>query len=219
MLKLKRCWKKLLGGTEFLLPPIPNTLFQRDPSCWIYNGVTCNPMYWPARKPESLVQRAIYKFHPIFKDADFHIWWGDSDEDYGNCNIRGRRCDADRQRCRPDWNGRAHDPSSRHTSRPRIVSATSCHPRLACLMPKSRAAMHLDTVFTFCDRDLVTIFREVVDQIRCYIVYPTDDQGGFEICKEPRSTPGCCPGSSWTQQASGGRDWRKCIPGGARAMG
>ena len=35
----------VLGGTSFLIPPIPNTLFQRDPSCWIYNGVTCNPMY------------------------------------------------------------------------------------------------------------------------------------------------------------------------------
>ena len=31
--------------TDFLIPPIPNTLFQRDPSCWIYQGVTCNPMY------------------------------------------------------------------------------------------------------------------------------------------------------------------------------
>ena len=39
---------------------------------------------------------------------------------------------------------------------------------IGCLMPKSRAAMHLDTVFSFCDRDLVTAFREVVDQIRCY---------------------------------------------------
>src|SRR5207247_1140475 len=37
-----------LGGTDFIIPPVPNTLFQRDPSCWIYNGVTCNPMYWPA---------------------------------------------------------------------------------------------------------------------------------------------------------------------------
>ncbi|MGH9885961.1 MAG: arginine deiminase family protein, partial [bacterium] len=37
------------GQSEFLLPPIPNTLFQRDPSCWIYGGVTVNPMFWPAR--------------------------------------------------------------------------------------------------------------------------------------------------------------------------
>jgi len=57
---------------------------------------------------------------------------------------------------------------------------------VGCLMPKSRAAMHLDTVFTFCDRDLVTIFREVVDQIRCYTIYPADDQGRLEVCKEPK---------------------------------
>ena len=43
------------GGTDFIIPPIPNTLFQRDPSCWIYHGVTCNPMFWPARKPETLL--------------------------------------------------------------------------------------------------------------------------------------------------------------------
>ena len=72
-----------------MLPPIPNTLFQRDPSCWIYNGVTCNPMYWPARKPETLLQRAVYKFHPHFKDGDFKIWWGDSDEDFANASMEG----------------------------------------------------------------------------------------------------------------------------------
>ena len=72
----------VLGGTSFLIPPIPNTLFQRDPSCWIYDGVTCNPMYWPARQPETLLQRAVYRFHPHFKDGDFKIWFGDSDEDF-----------------------------------------------------------------------------------------------------------------------------------------
>jgi arginine deiminase len=55
---------------------------------------------------------------------------------------------------------------------------------VACLMPKSRAAMHLDTVFSFCDRDAVTMFREVVDQIQCYSVYPTDDERGYAVCKE-----------------------------------
>ena len=34
---------------------------------------------------------------------------------------------------------------------------------IGCLMPKSRAAMHLDTVFSFCDRDLVTIYEDVVE--------------------------------------------------------
>ena len=45
----------------FVLPPVPNSLFQRDPSCWIYNGVTVNPMYWPARRREALNMLTIYK--------------------------------------------------------------------------------------------------------------------------------------------------------------
>ena len=54
--------REVLSESEFILRPIPNALFQRDPSCWIYGGVTCNPMFWPARKPETLVQRTVYKF-------------------------------------------------------------------------------------------------------------------------------------------------------------
>ncbi|MGO4841442.1 arginine deiminase family protein, partial [Rhizobiaceae sp. 2RAB30] len=62
----KSMMSEAFGEAEFILPPIPNTLFQRDPSCWIYGGITCNPMYWPARKPETLLQRAVYKHHPSF---------------------------------------------------------------------------------------------------------------------------------------------------------
>jgi arginine deiminase len=55
---------------------------------------------------------------------------------------------------------------------------------VGCLMPKSRAAMHLDTVFSFCDRDVVTLFRDVVDQIQCYSMYPADKGDGYEIKKD-----------------------------------
>ncbi|KIZ38648.1 arginine deiminase, partial [Raoultella ornithinolytica] len=76
-----------LSATEFILRPVPNALFQRDSSCWIYGGVTCNPMFWPARKPETLFQRAVYKFHPLFTENECHIWWGDSDEDWGRTSM------------------------------------------------------------------------------------------------------------------------------------
>lgn len=183
--QVKSMLAEAFGGTEFLLPPVPNTLFQRDPSCWIYNGVTCNPMYWPARHPESLLQRAIYKFHPIFKGADFHIWWGDTDQDYGNSTLEGGDV-------MPIGKGTVLIGMGERTTRQAVVQVAqelfrqnAANRVVGCLMPKSRAAMHLDTVFTFCDRDLVTVFREVVDQIRCYSVYPTDDGPGFEVCKEP----------------------------------
>jgi arginine deiminase len=38
------------GVTEYLMPPLPNTLYTRDTTCWIYNGLTLNPLFWPARR-------------------------------------------------------------------------------------------------------------------------------------------------------------------------
>ena len=48
------------------MPPLPNTLYTRDTTCWIYGGVTLNPLYWPARHDETLLMKAIYGFHPDF---------------------------------------------------------------------------------------------------------------------------------------------------------
>lgn len=46
---------RYLGRNDFVIPPVPNTLFTRDNSCWIYGGASLNPMYWPARRPETLL--------------------------------------------------------------------------------------------------------------------------------------------------------------------
>ena len=37
------------------MPPLPNTLYTRDTTCWLYGGVTLNPLYWPARHDETLL--------------------------------------------------------------------------------------------------------------------------------------------------------------------
>jgi arginine deiminase len=168
------------GGTDFILPPVPNTLFQRDPSCWIYNGVTVNPMFWPARRPETLLQRVVYKFHPRFANAGFPIWWGDCDRPYGAASLEGGDV-------MPIGNGVVLIGMGERTTRQAVFQvaaalfAQEAATRvIACLMPKSRAAMHLDTVFTFCDRDLCTAFREVADQIRCYSARP-DGDGRLEV--------------------------------------
>ena len=169
--------------TDFLIPPIPNTLFQRDPSCWIYGGVTCNPMYWPARQPETLLQRAVYKFHPRFKSGGFTIWWGDSDQHYGASTLEGGDV-------MPIGKGTVLIGMGERTSRQavfqvadRLLAQSAATRVIGCLMPKSRAAMHLDTVFSFCDRDLVTAYRDVADQVRCYSARP-DGKGGIEVHKD-----------------------------------
>ena len=75
--------------TSMLLPPLPNFLFQRDPSCWIFDGVTLNPMTKPARKPETMIVEVIYRFHPMFADEKFPIWLGGTGEDWGRCHVEG----------------------------------------------------------------------------------------------------------------------------------
>src|SRR6185437_5514520 len=72
----------------FVLPPLPNHLFQRDNSCWIYHGVSVNPMAKPARQRESLHTRAIYRHHPLF-DEKFTAYFGDDDEAHQPATIEG----------------------------------------------------------------------------------------------------------------------------------
>ena len=78
-----------LGPTDFVLPPLPNQLFTRDTSAWLYGGVSLNPMFWPARQLETLNVEAIYRFHPRFRDADFQIWFGGADHDWGTARMEG----------------------------------------------------------------------------------------------------------------------------------
>ena len=80
--------KDAAGVTEYLLPPLPNTLYTRDTTCWIYGGVTLNPLFWPARHEEPILAAAIYKFHPDFA-GKVKVWWGDPTADHGLATVEG----------------------------------------------------------------------------------------------------------------------------------
>ena len=181
-------FRDFLGHTSFILPPLPNTQFTRDTTCWIYGGVTLNPMYWPARRQETLLTTAIYKFHPEFTNADFQIWYGDPTEDHGNASLEGGDV-------MPIGKGVVLIGMGERTSRQAIGQLAqnlfknkAVERVIVAGMPKSRAAMHLDTVFSFCDRDLVTIFPEVVNQIVAFSLYPDESkQGGIDVRREESS--------------------------------
>ena len=69
------------------MPPLPNTLYTRDTTCWLYGGLTMNPLYWPARKDETLIYKAIYEFHPDYVGST--VWWGDPEQDWGQATFEG----------------------------------------------------------------------------------------------------------------------------------
>ena len=174
----------------FLLPPLPNTLFTRDSSCWIYDGVTVNPMYWPARRREALNMYAIYRYHPMFQDAGFNFWYPQASdgpfkiEDFGRSSLEGGDV-------LPIGNGTVLIGMSERTRGGMIEQIAeilfahgSAERVIACVMTRDRAHMHLDTVFTMLDCDKITAFPKVVNQIRAISLRPGIKAGDFHVTVE-----------------------------------
>ena len=175
----------------FVLPPLPNTLFTRDSSCWIYGGVSINPMFWPARRLEAYNVAAIYRYHPMFADADFEFWYpplGDDDRfeahDFGRASLEG----GDVQ---PIGNGTVLIGMSERSQARMIEQVAAAlfekgaaERVIAVVMTKDRAHMHLDTVFTMLDRDKVTAYAQVVEGVRAISLRPGSNGQRFHVTEE-----------------------------------
>jgi arginine deiminase len=177
--------KEAAGATEYLLPPLPNTLYTRDTTCWIYGGVTLNALYWPARHEETILTTAIYKFHPDFA-GKVNVWWGDPTQDHGLATLEGGDV-------MPIGKGVVLIGMSERTSRQAIsqLAATLFKKKAAervivAAMPKIRAAMHLDTVFTFADRDCVLLAPDFLNQTRAFSYRPSNEPSGVELHREEK---------------------------------
>jgi arginine deiminase len=182
--------------SAFVLPPLPNTLFTRDSSCWIYGGVSINPMYWPARRLEAYNAAAIYRGHPMFADADFEFWYPPRGDD-GRFNIADfGRSSLEGGDVQPIGNGTVLiGLSERSQARmieqiARALFAKGAAERvIAVVMSKDRAHMHLDTVFTMLDRDKVTVYPKVMGQVRAISLRPGGAGGRFHVTEESGFLP------------------------------
>jgi arginine deiminase len=172
----------------FILPPLPNSLFTRDSSCWIYGGVSINPMYWPARRREAYNMATIYKAHPMFAAQDFDYWYpplGDDDrfktESFGLASLEGGDVEIIGK------GTVAIGMSERTTGRmieqiAKALFAKGAAERvIAAVMTKDRAHMHLDTVFTLLDRDKATAYPTVVSGIRSISLRPGSKPGTLDV--------------------------------------
>jgi arginine deiminase len=177
--------RESLGVPEYLMPPLPNTLYTRDTTCWIYGGLTLNPLYWPARHDETLLMKAIYEFHPDFVGST--VWWGDPERSWAEATIEGGDVMI-------PGNGVVLIGMSERTSRQAITQVArvlfdqgAAEQVIVAGMPKLRSAMHLDTVFTFADRDVATAYPGIVDGIHPFTLRPADDGVGVDVTEETKS--------------------------------
>jgi arginine deiminase len=197
----------------FVLPPLPNTLFARDNTSWIFGGVTLNPMYWPARRQETLLTTAVYGFHPAFAGESYDVWLGDLDghqPDHGFATLEGGDV-------MPVGKGVVMIGMGERTSYQAVTQvarslfkAGAAEHVIAATLPRARSAMHLDTVFTFCDADVVTTFDPVVDAIVPLSFRPDDGApSGIDVRQAPE---GLVP----TLSKALGVDFRVVSTGGDR---
>lgn len=175
---------RTMAPQDFVLPPLPNQLFTRDSSCWIYGGVTINPMYWQARRPEAVNVAAVYQFHPHFAKASFETWFGNADTIPGIATLEGGDVMPLANGVVLIGMGERTTPQAVATLAARLFAKGAAERIIAALMPRDRSFMHLDTIFTFCDRDLVTAYPPIVDRVRAFSLRPGDSPTGIEITAE-----------------------------------
>lgn len=153
---------KMHRPLDFVIEPLPNHLFTRDTSCWVYGGVSLNPMMKAARQRETNHLRAIYRWHPVFAGQDFIKYFGDEDLHYDNANIEGGDVLV-------IGKGAVLVGMSERTTAQGVENLAAnlfkngqAKEVIVIDLPKHRSCMHLDTVMTHMDIDTFSVYPEIM---------------------------------------------------------
>ncbi len=148
--------------TDFIIEPLPNHLFTRDTSCWVYGGVSINPMAKVARQRETNHLRAIYRWHPTFAGQDFVKYYGDEERAYDRSTIeggdvlvigKGAVLVGMSERTTPQGVEQLASSLFKHGEAKQVI---------ALELPKDRSCMHLDTVMTHMREDTFSIYPNII---------------------------------------------------------
>ena len=164
--------------SQFLLDPIPNLYFTRDPFACIGNGVSLNRMYSRTRRRETLYGKYILKYHPDFagkvpfyydRTMDFSIEGGDI------LNLSNKVIAIGiSQRTTPEAiELLAQNIFACETSEVETIIALD--------IPSVRAFMHLDTVCTQVDYDKFTIHPGIMQTLRIFEIKPGNQKGQLKV--------------------------------------
>ena len=143
-----------LGEHDMVLEPLPNHLFTRDTSAWVYDGVAVNSMQKQARRRETVHYDAIYRYHPMFADSGMN-WWAHGVEDGPATAEGGDILVPGRGVVLVGLSERTTAMGVERMARG-LLGGGDVHTVIALDMPKTRGMMHLDTVMTMIDEETFT---------------------------------------------------------------
>ena len=158
--------------TTFVLPPLPNQMFMRDTSAWMYGGVSINPMAFPSRRRETMHLETVYRRHPMFAGADFPVWYGGDGIDHYPAVIEGGDILVVGNRALLVGMGERTTHQGVEALARRLFDAGVLDTLVAVELPKVRAYMHLDTVLTQVDHDAFVVYPGLRTRMRPFVVTP-----------------------------------------------
>ena len=161
-----------------LLPPLPNTMFTRDTSAWIYGGVAINSMRKKARMRETVHYEAIYRYHPLFDEAGFEVWSpgtanGVATTEGGDIHVIGGGAVL------IGMSERTQPQGVERLAR-RLFAGAAVNKIVAVSMPEARSVMHLDTVMSMVSPDTFTKYAGL-GMLPSYTIEPGDHDKELKI--------------------------------------
>lgn len=165
----------------FVVDPMPNLYFTRDPFATIGKGISLNHMRTVTRNRETIFSKYIFSHHDMFKDANIPFWYNRSDA----CSIEGGDQLVLSEKVLAIGISERTDAASVEILAKRIFRQNErFEVILAFDIPKKRAFMHLDTVFTMVDYDKFTIHPEIEGPLTVYSIRKSEVEDGILIEKE-----------------------------------
>ncbi len=170
-----------LAPDDFVLTPLPNTLFQRDNAAFAYSGLSVHPMAVPARERELIHSRAVFNYHPLFTAADLRFYYGNDDEFHhpatcagGDILVLGKGVVLI-----------GMGPRTTPQGVGMLVSGYFSDPRhevtkvIVVELPKTPPLAHLDTALTMLDATTFSVYPYLDAGLRSYTLIPLGHDGSY----------------------------------------
>jgi arginine deiminase len=178
-----------LDVDDFVLAPLPNTLFQRDNAAWIGTGVTINPMAKAARRRESINTRTVYRYHPLFRDGGFPVYCGDDDDDHTPATLEGGDIHVIAPGVVLIGMGERTTAMGIEALARQLFTTGQAHLVLVVELPRARSAMHLDTMLTMVDFATFVAYPYLDwNHVRCWRLTRGDTPADLDV-QESRGLP------------------------------
>ena len=164
----------------FVLDPIPNLYFTRDPFAAIGNGVSIHRMSTVTRGRETLFAKYIFRYNPAYKGTP--LWY-----DRGEAStVEGGDVLVLSDQVVAVGISQRTQPWAIERLAKKLLDEAGFAKVLAIDIPKNRAFMHLDTVFTMVDRDKFTMHPNITADLRVFVLEP-GQSGHLSITEEHES--------------------------------